>query len=252
MQEILAHLTAQDRVLDLGCARGSFPAEHTAACVVRADLAPQALSGAVACDARALPFVAQSFAAAILNHSLEHFEQPDRVLAEIGRVVRADGYLYVSVPDASTVTDRIYRWLGRGGGHVNPFVDSEALAARIARQTGLEHRATRVLHSGLSFLNRHNITGPAPRKLMLLGGGREGVIRAGLRLFRALDRRFGTRLSVYGWAFWFGPPIGVDPEPRPNVCVRCGSGHAAADLAVAGRVSGRTYVCFCGAENDLA
>src|SRR4051794_24946691 len=116
MQEILATLPAGARVLDLGCQYGSFPVHATAAAVVRLDRdAPPTAPGAdfVQADAARLPFASDSFDAVIANHSLEHFDQLDSVLGEIGRILHASGALYVAVPDASTLTDRIYRWVGK-------------------------------------------------------------------------------------------------------------------------------------------
>ena len=72
----------------------------------------------------------------------------------MGGVIRPGGALYVAVPDASTVTDKVYRWLGRGGGHVNAFVSAADVAERVERGTGLGLAATRTLCSSLSFLNR--------------------------------------------------------------------------------------------------
>ena len=65
-----------------------------------------------------LPFQDASFDAVISNHSLEHFEQLQPALQELGRVLRPNGSIFIAVPDASTFADRLYRWLARGGGHV--------------------------------------------------------------------------------------------------------------------------------------
>src|SRR5262249_19978862 len=163
-------------VLDLGSATGSFAANSTRAKVVRLDRArPEfPVEGFfVQGDARALPFACHAFAAVIANHSLEHLDDLGRSLNELGRVLRQDGSLFVSVPDASTLTDKLYRWLARGGGHVNAFTSSDELATTIERATGLRHVATRTLCSSLSFLNRRNSPHPRPRRLLLLGSGRE-------------------------------------------------------------------------------
>jgi ubiquinone/menaquinone biosynthesis C-methylase UbiE len=77
MDEILRKLQAGSRVLDLGCAGGSFPRQATPADVVRVDLqVPKGRGdGAwfVQCDAARLPFADGAYAAVISNHSLEHF-----------------------------------------------------------------------------------------------------------------------------------------------------------------------------------
>lgn len=248
MHEILRHLAEGTRVLDLGCDEGSFSSAGTRAFTVRLDRdIPRRRDAAfVQSDAARLPFADASFAAVVSNHSLEHFDDLEGVLREIGRVLRPDGALFVAVPDAGTLTDRIYRWLGRGGGHVNPFTSADELARRIEEATGLRHVATRTLWSSLSFLNRNVCPRPLPLRLWLLGGGFETVLRAYVRLSRRMDRAFGTRTGVYGWAFYFGAiHEPVDTTGWPNVCIRCGSGSPG-DV-VHGR---QNYSCpNCGAVN---
>jgi SAM-dependent methyltransferase len=250
MDEILRNLPAGARVLDLGCDEGSFPAGRTEATVIRLDRDVPARrdSPFVRGDAARLPFADTSFAAVISSHSLEHFDELQRVLREIRRVVRPDGALFVAVPDAGTLTDRIYRWLGRGGGHVNAFTSADDLAQLVASETGMKHVATRTLWSSLSFLNRKRAPRPLPLRLWLLGGGFEPVLRAYVRVSRAVDRIFGTRTGVYGWALYFGAIADtVDITGWANVCVRCGSGLPRALLP-----TGRQYSCpWCGAKNPI-
>src|SRR5579863_2500446 len=151
MHEILTALTPGSQVLDLGSGRGSFDATPFRLRIVRADIVPpgEKCGGFVACSAALLPFPDGSFRAVILNHSLEHFEDLPACVGEIARVLAKDGYLYVAVPDASTFTDRVYRWLGRGGGHVNPFTDPHAVVRMFTDATGLRHAGTRVLSTSL-------------------------------------------------------------------------------------------------------
>jgi hypothetical protein len=195
------------------------------------------------------------FTAVIANHSLEHFGLLDESLREVGRVIVHPGYFYAAVPDASTLSDRLYRWLGRGGGHVNPFTDVVTLEQRIALIAGLRAVGRRTLHTSFSFLNRRAMRARPPLRLMLLGGGREGWVRAWSYFFRLLDRGLGTRASIYGWALYFGEDPDVETQPWTNVCVRCGSAEAAASLE-SGRKTGRgrlgipQYRCAaCGALN---
>ena len=129
---------------------------------------------------------------------------------------------------------------------------------RGACQTGLKHMGTRLLFSSLSFLNNKNFRGPAPRKMWLLAGGNERLLVAINWLSRVMDHFVGTRLSVYGWAFYFGNvPSSMSAAGWPNVCVRCGSGHPAAALAAQGAVGKkwcifRVYRCpACGATNPF-
>ncbi|HEU0120921.1 MAG TPA: class I SAM-dependent methyltransferase [Bryobacteraceae bacterium] len=234
----------------MGCRSGSFDAELTAARVARVDLTPW--PGVVCANAGRLPFADGSMDLVVANHSLEHFVDLDGAVREMGRVVKRSGSVFVSVPDANTWTDRVYGWQADGGGHVNAFTDAAALGSYLAERTGLPLRAAVTLHSGYSYLHRAH-GGRRPRRIALAGGGCEWTLQAGCYLFRVLDRRLGTRLSVYGWAFYLG--AAVAPEaPWRNVCVRCGAGHAGDWLRESGRaerwVLWRRYACVkCGTWN---
>ncbi len=214
-------------MLDIGSNAGSFDGSIGPFIAIRADLdrpSIPALNFAQA-DAARLPFLDHSFDAVISNHSLEHFHDLTASLSEIGRVLKPTGALYVAVPDASTFCDRLYRWLARGGGHVNPFTSAQALADTIQRATRLPHVQTRTLYSSLSYLNRRNFRARGPRRLLLVGGGTEISLHLFSYFSRLSDRLFGTRLSIYGWALYFGSfAVRVEAEAWTNVCIRCGSG----------------------------
>ncbi|MGD0666592.1 MAG: methyltransferase domain-containing protein [Bryobacteraceae bacterium] len=234
MIHLLSRLPCGARVLDLGAAAGSFPSVRDDVCVVRLDLKFDS-AGASGClvrgDAARLPFADGVFDLLVSNHSLEHFVELEAVVREMGRVARPGAGLYVAVPDAATLTDRIYRWMGRGGGHVNPFRTPAEVIALIERLTGLAHRSTLALYSSLSFLNAHSLRCRPPRKLLLFANGDERFLAVLLWSLRTMDRVFGSGLSRYGWEFHFGA---ADPgearEPWVNVCVRCGSGQSEAYL----------------------
>ena len=258
MHEILRHLAPGARVLDVGSRGGSFDPMLYPVQTVQLDLespSSSARAGYVQGDAARLPFAAACFDAVISNHSLEHFEDLESALRELGRVVKPQGSVYVAVPDASTFSDRLYRWLASGGGHVNAFTSREELIALLERHTGMRYAAGRLLISSLSMLNRKNRVARAPRKLWLAGGGREGVLVLWSGFARLMDRWFGTRLSIYGWALYFGALAEeVDARPWWNVCVRCGSGGAPEWLESRGALKRRWlirgYACpGCGAWN---
>ncbi len=247
MHEILRHLPEAARVLDLGSRGGSFDDRSFPFRTIRVDVQHARGANFIQADAAALPFANAVFDAVICNHSLEHFVRLDRALAEIGRVVKPDGALFAAIPDAGTFTDRLYCWLARGGGHVNAFRSAPLLETQITGATGLPHTGTRVLRTSLSFLNPRNRTAPAPRKLILLAGGREPVLVALNWLLRRVDRLFGTRWSVYGWAMYFGRTgEPVDEREIINACARCGASHASGSL----RPRRLIWECpGCGAKN---
>jgi len=254
-------LPPRARVLDLGAGPGSFPLNRPDLCVVRLDIEkPHRLGDGcyVLADAARMPFAARSFDLIVCNHSLEHFTQLEATVREAGRILNPDGALYVAVPDSTTLSDRIYRWLGRGGGHVNPFRAPEEVTGLVTRLTGFEHRRTTVLFSSLAFLNAHNFVTPPPRRIALFAFGNERFLAVLVWMLRGLDRRFGTGLSRYGWSFWFGNVAPAEPaEVWVNVCVRCGAGHSGPYLrkkASMNEVAGlfHTYRCpACGGFNLL-
>lgn len=258
MHEILAHLPPGARVLDLGCREGSFSNGSYHFLTVRVDLAaPKTYDASfVQADALHLPFASRVFDAVILNHSVEHFVQLKPALQEIGRVIKKDGAAFAAIPDATTLTDRIYRKVFRSrGGHVNLFDSSTGLESMLSWYFGLPHVATRTLLSSLSFLNRKNSQDPKLRWQMRLPGVWEPVLARAVYVTRLWDRWFGTRTSVYGWAFYFGR-VGepVDKQPLINVCIRCGQAHPSRTLQQAGLVRKRLlslwYQCpDCSALN---
>jgi SAM-dependent methyltransferase len=262
MLDLIGNLPPGARVLDLGAGPGSFPLERQDLLVVRLDVGkPHTLGQGsyVLADAARMPFAPASFDLVISNHSLEHFTELDATLRDTGRILKSDGVLYVSVPDAGTLTDRIYRWLGRGGGHVNPFHSPEEVTGLVRSLTLLPLASTTVLFSSLSFLNAHNFVAPPPRRIALFGFGNELFLAVLARLLRSLDRHCGTKLSRYGWSFRFGGAAASGPpEVWVNVCVRCGSGHSEAYLRKNTRPHGLAgwlewYRCpACGGFNFLS
>jgi SAM-dependent methyltransferase len=257
VHEILTNLGPGQRVLDIGSGPGSFPSGLGPFIAIRADLehpSGRAPNFAQA-DAACLPFPDRAFDAVISNHSLEHFADLNGALAEIGRVLKPTGALYIAVPDASTFSDRLYRWLARGGGHVNPFTSARELSGTIQRATHLRHLNTRTLCTSLCYLNRRNRPICGPRRLLLAGGGTELSLHLFTYFARLTDRLFATRLGVYGWALYFGTvAVPVDPGAWTNVCIRCGSGASSEWLQelnlVRSRFLLRTYRCpNCGTTN---
>jgi SAM-dependent methyltransferase len=260
MLELIDQLPAGARVLDLGARSGSFHTERRDILVVRLDLEVLAARSAgeyVVADAARIPFQSHAFQLVIANHSLEHFPALTDTLREVSRILQPGGGFYVAVPGVTTLMDRIYRWMGRGGGHVNAFRTAEEVAGLVEQITGLAHRGTETLYTSFSFLNEHNIA-LKQKKLLLFANGNEGFLAWSVWLLRLFDRLFGSSLSVYGWALYFG---GAEPPPRSepwiNVCVRCGSGYSREYLVKTGVIHERPgifdpYNCpHCGGRNRL-
>ena len=255
MKPLIDSLPPGARVLDLGARYGSFSTDRADILVVRLDLDVPEIRGAghyVSGDAARIPFASGSFDAIIGNHSLEHFVDFEATVREIGRVIKSDGSLFVAVPDASTLSDRIYRWMGRGGGHVNAFRSPADIIGPIERLTGLRHQSTTALTASLSFLNAHTFTARPPRKIVLFAFGNETFLALLNYLLRRIDLAFGSRLSVYGWAFYFGAFAPPEQPPWINVCVRCGSGASEEYLRDTAEIRSGCYQCpGCGGFNLL-
>jgi SAM-dependent methyltransferase len=240
MTELLSTLEPGARLLDLGAGGGSGLGAGEGILVVRLDLQPPRTREAggewVVADAALLPFPARSFDVVVSNHSLEHIAGLAEATREAGRVLKADGVFYVAVPDSTTLADRIYRWLGRGGGHINAFRRPSDVIELVESLSALRCRGVATLFSSFSFLNARTFQARPPRKIALFAFGSEQFLIFFVWSLRWLDRLFHTRLGVYGWRFCFratGCPF--DPEPRVNVCVRCGSGQSEAFLRASGR-----------------
>lgn len=101
-----AEVLGPGRVLDLGCGTGhSFhllaPRE-----TVGVDISAEALAGqereTVVADMRELPFEDDAFDSVVAAHSVEHVPDPERVLAEIARVLRDDGTAILTTPNRLT------------------------------------------------------------------------------------------------------------------------------------------------------
>ncbi len=260
MYEILRSLPKNAYVLDLGARSGSFGLDACPdAVVVRLDTELSTIPGSgwfVQADAAYLPFWDGSFDTVIANHVLEHVDELTQVLQEIGRVVRPSGSLYVAVPDASTFSDRLYRWIYHGGGHINPFRSGEELTNQIARITTLAPVATRILSSSFGFLEKSHFHPRPPRRLWLLGNGNPKFLAALSYVLRRLDRLVRTRTSMYGWAFYFGEiREEIEITEWTNVCWSCGAAHSESSLTVNGKVRRRMllpdyYECpNCGQRN---
>ncbi len=102
------------RVLDVGCGTGPFSlaAGQRGADVVSLDIGVQLLHRArakgvtrvVAGDAATLPFPTDEFDIVLSSECLEHTPDPERVVAEMLRVLRPGGRLVVTCPN------RLWRW----------------------------------------------------------------------------------------------------------------------------------------------
>ncbi len=110
-------------------------------------------------------------------------------------------------------------------------------------------RGGRLLHTSFNFANRRFLRAKAPGRLVILAGGSETFLRWMNLAFRHCDRLLRTRLSVYGWALYFGGALQVETQAWRNVCVGCGAADPATSLSPTGYFPRRYRCAGCGSLN---
>ena len=137
MDDWLLELQTGQRVLDLCSGAGSFSPEGLRCAVVALDEDVAAFASARPLQpdrhyrafgkSDQIPFSDASFDLVICHHGLEHIPTVEKTLGEIGRVLKPDGRLVVSIPNGYGLCDGIYRFVFEGGGHVNRFTWQRAV-----------------------------------------------------------------------------------------------------------------------------
>jgi 2-polyprenyl-3-methyl-5-hydroxy-6-metoxy-1,4-benzoquinol methylase len=126
MVAVICHFLGRDdlrglRVLDVGCSGGIVAAELRAngAAVVGIDIDRPGVTTAAAtfgdevdfvlADSEDLPLTDGSFDVVVCNHIYEHVVDPDRLFAELRRVTRPGGALYLGLANRYWVMEPHYR-----------------------------------------------------------------------------------------------------------------------------------------------
>ena len=230
------------RVVTVDCDRGAFAQSYHS----------DRRDGVVAAG-EALPFAAGVFDLVICHHVLEHISGLNGVLDEIRRVLKDSGRMYVSVPNGYGLCDGIYRWVFEGGDHVNRFRRAE-LTRMVETKVGVRLVRWQKLYSSFAYLYRlkdldRAILPKLPPRLRRIARVPSRVtdsVQAALYVgTRFADRVAGVDWPLYGWALYFdraGAGVEENP-PYVNVCLSCGSGHAARELSRYKRVFYRCPTC---------
>jgi len=127
-QRFLRHLPDAGRVLEIGCGRGQNCALlrrlHPQIEIHGLDLlaAPEVPDfiryQRVNVEQEPLPYPDAYFDGILLTHVLEHLHQPTKLCAEIQRLLKPGGYLYVEAPNYTSVFAPSF---GMGRGQHQPF-----------------------------------------------------------------------------------------------------------------------------------
>lgn len=263
MHDWLLELQSGQRVLDLCSGAGSFSPAGLSCTVVALDEDAGAFESPRPSEpgphyrtfgkSGQIPFSDASFDMVICHHGLEHIPTVEETLAEIGRVLKPDGRLVISIPNGFGLCDGIYRFVFEGGGHINRFTRQRAVQL-VERCAGVHLSSWHKLYSSFAYLYRLAQaldTRPMslPRRARALSRvPRTAVYRAQRALYRTTrfaDRLFHTNLAVYGWAFYFAhsSQAALEQPAYLNVCVYCGSGHPAADMHRGGQRFWRCSAC---------
>jgi len=94
----------------------------------------------VVANAEHIPFSRQAFDCVVCYDLLEHVLKPKKVLAEISRVLKQGGTLYMTAANGYSVNDIVFRWGGRilrgRSSHVQKFMKGQV--EKILRECGFE------------------------------------------------------------------------------------------------------------------
>jgi SAM-dependent methyltransferase len=250
-------VTGARLLLDLGCGPQS-PARHLPAAVVIGLDEQFHPNITVQAQAQKLPFRADSFDAIIANHTFEHFPDLNASLSEAARVLKPNGLLYIAVPFSTTFSDKLYRALFQGGGHIQDFQSAQHVISLVESLTGLRCAAQTPIYSAFHFLTGPDIQG-LPRRIRLWLRFWTPTLTAMLVfLLSCLERCGWNNARLYGGSFVFASnrePFVL--EPRHYTCCRCGAnfsrlwlqGHSAFSQY---KLLTRFQCTNCGRQNSLA
>ena len=251
MDNILRMLSPVQLVVDLGSGGGSFNYRNYRCRIVGIDINLDRghlyRDGNRVCyvqsEATELPLATNSVDAFICNHIFEHLPKYRRALAEVDRVLKPTGMLWIAIPDGRSLNDAIYRYIFEGGGHVNRF-SRQQVVDEVERNTGLKVIQTNMLMTSFVYLKKptagqlvHFPERAKKLRYVPLWLNKVTLILLNTML-RIVDKLFDSRIGQYGWGFIFArQPTELDSLPSYfNVCWNCGSGQDAQYLRTLGRI----------------
>lgn len=241
MREVLAQLQPGDAALDLGCGRGSFAyTDYPLLRISALDVAPPEVSFPAHVTFRLgaaenLPYSDGTFRLVIAHYVFEHFAEFTQALQEAERVLCPNGWLYMSVPNARSFEDLLYRALFVGGGHLQqPTL--EWILRQVYEHTGFKLVTYCDWPAAMTFLGDHDEM--------------RAFTTAVLHTFQRVTGQDLRAASNYVLLWRKEGFIGYRFVPR--ACTYCGDGLSVASAAETAP-GPESWVCpFCGRTNVLA
>jgi len=181
-------LPAKARVLDAGCGEGVLVDEYAARLDIVGVDANYSSARVTHGSLDALPFPDESFDRALCLDVLEHVahEEQPRALAELHRVLRPDGELFVSVPNLAHLQSRV-QFLLRG---------------RLIRTASEQkHPGDRPVGEYINMARRAGFTPVARRGIFPTVPIATHFIRQHPKALMPLHRALTALLPVPGWCF---------------------------------------------------
>ena len=239
LEELFVTLPAGSRVLDLGCGGGTFRYEAFPSLVIHA--VDESVHEKVAtfppnahfirAEASAIPEASGAFDVVVVNFAFEHFRDPAAALKEIDRVAKDGAWIWISMPNAGSFEDQLYRNLFAGGGHLQ-FPTLERFLRMAYELTSLKLISYLELPAGFTYLGeseelRHltwAIIDALKRSVAVEADIRSGYIFI-LRKFSDAGPGYREHLRT---CHACGSPDGSRGEHSPDLsatwtCARCGA-----------------------------
>ncbi len=234
MNEVIERAENGELVLDLGCGGGSLDyRNHTRLKIFPADksfrLKAETPAGIkarfVRADSASLPYKEGSFDVCLSNFVVEHVNRPIEMLTEVNRVLKPQGFFYVSIPNCRSLEDRLYRRLSPD--HCQQFT-FKSFIELVYLNTSFKLISFCNWPGGFNYL-----TGAYAKYQIPL-----------FHLLKAINGLFRRNLlSESNYLFLFRKDTNKGLRFMDAVCRKCGGGHQYEQ-------AGRHWVCRnCGTEN---
>lgn len=240
--ELLGALPDGAHVLDLGCGAGSWPYDVTPQFAIAAldmySTAPRPFPPHVTYaqgTAEALPYPDQCFDLIIANFVMEHVHDFDTAITEAARVAKPDGIFYMSVPNANSIEDTLYRAL-----NAEQRLPSDVHRQRFSFESVLATMYARTPFKLVSYLEW-------PAGFVYLRDT-AAIYAAVAALLDAAHDATGVDMGARSnYIFVFQRGGGIGRRTVYGVCTHCGSGTLDPTMA------GPTWTCTtCGHVNQRA